>query len=145
MRRLLFRILRHGIPAALVLALVGYVMAEMAGVWVSTHVVDRENSELLDLSEEAPKPNHGDEIADTFRGRLPFTMAAWGFGLVVFFELMLRLWRGDSAAAPPTPPTVPVNPNAGVEQLLNQLLEKEDADRAAKAAQKPPTENKPTS
>ncbi len=140
MRRTAIRILKHGVPAALVLAVIGYVMAEMAGAWVSANVPVRANQEALDLPDDAPKPSHGDAVAETIRNRLPFTMAAWGFGLVVVLELFLRMWRGNPAAVPPKPPT---NPNADVEHLLNQLLLQADADRAAMAAVPPPITEPP--
>ena len=132
MRPTAIRILKHGIPAALVLAALGYGMAEVAGLWVSAQQPVQIDRELLETADAAPPMNQGDEISSTLRTRLPFTMAAWGFGLVAVLELLRRMVKGDPATTPPRPP--PPDPDAEVEKLLNQLLEQAEAAKAAREA-----------
>jgi len=132
MRPTAIRILKHGISATLVLAGLGYGMAEVAGLWVNAQQPVQSDRELLETADAVPPINHGEEISSTLRTRLPFTMAAWGFGLVAVLELLRRMVKGDPAATPPPPP--PPDPDAEVEKLLNQLLEQAEAAKAAREA-----------
>jgi hypothetical protein len=95
MRSTLLRILKHGGVAAGVLAVAGYLLAEVGGVWLAAHPVGR-----------LPDPGAADPVAADLRWRLPFGMAAWGFGLVAMFELLGWLIRGT----PPPPLAKPADP-----------------------------------
>jgi hypothetical protein len=121
------------LPAAAFLAVFGYLMAEMARVWVSAQ------SALIDP-----------DVTQPLRYRMPLVMAAWGLMLVAFFEVVAELLRGGRRTIPARRvPAVPTEDE--VEQLLNQLLQQADAAEAARAGKSnaapcpttPPAENSP--
>jgi len=135
MRVLLSRIVKHGLPTAMLLALLGFLMAELAGIWVASQpaptlqprasVESPANELTLTVRPDA-------EAVQALRYQLPLQMAAWGFGLVVLCELVLAFWRGKKPLAGPglRPPT-----DEEVEDLLNQLLQQaEEAEAARQAA-----------
>jgi hypothetical protein len=132
----LVRILKQGIPVAAVLALVGYVMAEAAGMWVGGQA-ERSSVRVTMDAPGAPDVS-GEDLSRVLRTRLPFTLALWGFGIVVVFELVLSVWRGNRAAKPVA--AVPTEDE--VETLLNQLLRQAESAEAARAAQ-PQTDTPP--
>jgi hypothetical protein len=106
MRGLGLRILKSAILAALVLAGLGYLIAEMAGTWFEVN---------------NPTRTHGPEsVSATLRQRLPLTMAAWGFGLVAFYEFLRSLWM-------PKAKPKPITPEPNVEAQLQQLLREAEA------------------
>ena len=112
MRRYLLKLLKTGLPTAAILALFGYTFAQFAGMWYVSESGGRNS------------PVGANEIAATLEWRLPLTMAAWGFGLVAFFEGILSIWRK------PAPVTLAVAPVDETEQLLLKLLEEADAAEA---------------
>jgi hypothetical protein len=113
----LVRILKQGIPVALILAAIGYLMAEVGGMFIAMQAGGESSV------------NAGEHLTRTLQRRLPFTMAAWGFGLVVVFELVLGLVRGRKPTPAPGPaPAVPTEDET--EKLLNQLLQQADAAEA---------------
>jgi hypothetical protein len=121
MRPVLLRILKRGLPTAAILAVLGTVMADLAGMWVSSQ-----------------SPATGDDFAQTLRYRMPLAMAAWGFALVAIFEVALTVLRGGKRTIPARRiPAVPTEDE--VEQLLNQLLQQADAAEAARAAKSKPS------
>lgn len=111
MRPYLLKLLKNGLPTAAILAAIGFLFAQLAGMWY--------------VSESGGRTSTvgADEIADTLQWRLPLTMAAWGFGLVALFEGVLALWR--TAPAPAIRPAVPAVDET--ELLLLQLLEEAEA------------------
>jgi hypothetical protein len=115
MHPILVRILKQGIPVALILAAIGYLMAEAGGMFIAMQ------------SGGESTVNAGEHLTRTLQRRLPFTMAAWGFGLVVVFELVLGLLRGRKSTPGPAP-AVPTEDET--EKLLNQLLQQADAAEA---------------
>lgn len=131
----LIRILKNGLPAAAFLAFVGYLMAEVAGVWFDSQVPPPP----VDPSEGRFVPPTGEDVSGTLRFRLPLAMGFWGFLLVAVFELVLRFWRGPNItrtkiperARGPLPP-----PEDDVEALLNQLLQQAEAAEAARQKRK---------
>lgn len=138
MHPILVRILKQGIPVALFLAVVGYLMAEAAGMMLASQSGSG-GSSVRATAGGAPTPAGGEDLTRALQRRLPFTLAAWGFGLVVVFELVLGLWRGRKSIAPPVPaPAAPAEDET--EKLLNQLLQQADAAEAdrAKLADTPP-------
>ena len=114
MRPYLLKLLKNGVPTAAILAVVGYLFAQLAGMWYVSESGGRTS------------PVGSDEIADTLQWRLPLTMAAWGFGLVALFEGVLSLWRKPPAAAPV------VSAVDETELLLLKLLEEADAAEAVR-------------
>ena len=121
MRYTLIRVLKSGVPTALMLAALGWVMAEGAGMWLAGQTVGRSGAPY----------DSGSDVAGTLRTRLPFAMAAWGFGIVLVFELVLSLWRGGK---PPAPKPVATPSEDSVEKMLNELLAQTEAAQAARAA-----------
>jgi hypothetical protein len=104
------RILKSAVPSALMLALVGYLFAEMAGVWYDSHMTTPEHKSTATV--------------DHLRSRLPLTMAAWGFGLVTLYELVRSLWR-------PRPEPKPAVAEPSVEEQLQKLLREAKAQNLA--------------
>jgi hypothetical protein len=136
MRPILIRILKQGIPVALILAVVGYVMAESAGMWFAMQA-GGDSSLRVTVGDADPVPagNGGQDLTRILRTRLPLTLAAWGFGIIAVAELLLGLWRRRK----PTAPAVPAVPTEDeTEKLLNQLLEQADASRAKATTDTPP-------
>jgi hypothetical protein len=127
MRLTLLRILKHGVPTAIFLAVMGYVLAEAAGMWLASQPAPGEVRSRADAPAFQAEPAVGadPEMLRTLRYQLPLRMAAWGVGLVVIVELFLGLIRRAKprSAVPPS--------DAEVEQLLNQLLEQSEAAKAA--------------
>ena len=109
------RILRHGIPAALMLGCLGFVFAQFAGVWFQGKIGDRE------------APAGGAEVTEALQWRVPLTMAGWGFGVVAVIEIVGSLWRK------PAKP-VEAKPVPDAEELLSKLLD--EAEAAERARQK---------
>jgi hypothetical protein len=108
------RILRHGIPTALILGCLGYIFAQFAGVWYQDHAGDRD------------APTGGFEVTESLQWTMPITMALWGIGVVVAMEFARWLWR--TWFPKPTVSTSAPGPDA--EQLLLKLLdEAETAER----------------
>src|SRR5207253_2662140 len=100
-RHLFLRILKNGLPTAALLAVLGYFLAEGAAVWIGSQPNLRPSAEPgLTAAPVALPP---DDFARQLRGRLPYSLAVWGFALVVFFEVALHLWRGGKAPPPPAP------------------------------------------
>ncbi|MCZ2342066.1 MAG: hypothetical protein LC104_09765 [Bacteroidales bacterium] len=121
MRPLVFRIVRNGVVTAFPLAMIGYLLAELAGFGLTTQPAFSQPRDAVAV----------EEISAQLRQRLPFTMAAWGVGLVTLWELLLFVVRGHPAPAPtPEEPT----PH---DDLYNQLLQ--HAETAAPASAGPRT------
>lgn len=115
MRPYLLKLLKNGVPTAVILAVIGYLFAQLASMWYVSESGGRENVGVQEMSE-------------TLQWRLPLTMAAWGFGLVALFEGVLSLWR-----TPVAPPTISTPPAVDeTEQLLLQLLEEAEAAEAVR-------------
>lgn len=100
-------ILVHGGLVAGVLAVVGYLFAQMAGMWVATQ------------SDTGRGPADTGAIVNTLATRLPFSMAAIGFVLVVIGEGLKSLWK-----APPRQ-EAQADPNWAEAELQRLLSEQE--------------------
>jgi chromate transport protein ChrA len=83
-------ILIHGGLAAGALAVVGYLYAQLAGMWVATQ------------SETGRGATDTGAIVSTLAWRLPFTMAAIGFALVAIGEGLKSLWKSPPKREEPT-------------------------------------------
>ena len=131
----LVRILKNGLPAAAFLAFVGYLMAEVAGIWFDSQVPPPP----ANPSEGRFVPPTGADVSGMLRFQLPLTMGAWGFLLVAVFELVLRVWRGPEAVKTKIPERARGSlppPEDDVEALLNQLLQQAEAAEAARQKRK---------
>ena len=92
MRATILRILKNGIPTAIALALLGYMMGGLAGMWIESNQSPRTvNGNLTSNA----MTGSGNDITQQLRARLPFTMAAWGFALVTVFELIALVPQFD--------------------------------------------------
>lgn len=131
MRPLLLRVLKHGLPTAVLLAVLGYVLAEGAAIWVSSQPSLRPTAGPD--AKAVPGQMSSEEFAQQLRNRLPFSLAGWGFGLVLVFEVLLHVWRGGKELPAATPRAAG---NVETEKLLNELLERAEAERFL-AADKP--------
>lgn len=125
MRLLMFRIVRNAVIVAFPLALLGYLLAELAGFGLASQPAFSRPRDAVAL----------EELSARMRNRLPFTLAAWGVGLVTAFELLLFLVRGNPA---PTP--LPDEP-APHDDLYTNLLKQAETTESAPAS---PNTPKPT-
>lgn len=74
------RILINGLLAAVPLGIIGYLLAQAAGIWTAAQS-DRGASE------------QGAAVSDALVGRLPVVLAVCGFLFVAFGELLLAWWN----------------------------------------------------
>lgn len=142
------RILTNGLPAAAFLAVIGFMMAEVTGIWLDSQTPAARPGLDPVLAEPPPEVRTatGADVTDGLRFRLPAVMALWGFLLVSVFELVLWFWRGPRSTITPPPPKAPPKVmDDEVEQLLNQLLQQAEAAEAARGAKpaEPPTSAPP--
>jgi ABC-type lipoprotein release transport system permease subunit len=112
------RILVHGGMTAVFLAVIGFVFIQWAAVWIT-------GAGRLGTADAAPPLN------DSFRYRVPLTMAFWGFVFVAVTELVLSRMRGTAPAKPAA-----ALPPDEAETLLNELLAQAESKMAAEAASK---------
>ncbi|MBM3981552.1 MAG: hypothetical protein FJ304_14990 [Planctomycetes bacterium] len=116
MHPLLKRILIHGAFTAGVLALVGALFAELAGMWAAGHTGKPGSADL--------NPTLPSELGY----RVPLTLGVGGFLFVAVCEGGMAWLR--SRRPPPAPPPAPAAPDEA-EKLLNELLAQAEAKRAA--------------
>jgi hypothetical protein len=116
MNPLLKRILLHGGMTAALLAGLGLLFAELAGMWMSGSTSRSGSVEQSQATSEA------------LRYRVPLMMAFWGFVFVVGCELVLSRFRKPI----PKPQKQPDD----AEKLLNELLAQAEAKMAQEAGQK---------
>lgn len=133
MKNVAVRILKQGLPVAVVLGLLGWAFAEAAGMVLAGQALVRPAGVDADGVPAAAS----NDVAGMLRGRLPFTMAAWGFAIVAGMEVLLSLWRGQK------PPVE--NPakqtQAETDRLLNELLAKAEAEQARQPEPRTPVAN----
>ena len=125
MHELLRRMAIHGGCTAIILAVIGVVLAEMAATSVLTPVGTR-----LPAKDAAEASAAAEGLAAQMRRNIPIAMAAMGFVFVAAFEGLRHLIRRKQPKAPPAPP-VPDETELLLEQLLNEA--------EAKSAIAPPT------
>ncbi len=77
------RILIHGLLAAVPLALIGYVLALLAGLWASSQSALRSGPAVA---------ASGDEVTAAFVWKLPLFLAIGGFAFVAIGEVIRTLW-----------------------------------------------------
>jgi hypothetical protein len=113
------RVLVHATLTALVLATIGYFFAEFAGNWLNT---------------QGARPGSADlnpALPEGARVRIPLLMALWGFAFVVVGEFVAARFHKRKPVEQP-------QPAAETEKLLNELLAKAEAERAANQPADPP-------
>ncbi len=114
MHPLLHRIAFHGTITAIVLALVGLILAEMAEFWTASMAV-RPGSADLNFP-----------VAQELRATMPMRLAAFGFAFIVVAEFSLYAFSRHKPVAVHTSPS----PD-DAEKLLNELLAQAEARMAA--------------
>lgn len=114
MHPLLYRIVFHGAITAIILALVGLILAEMAEFWTANMPV-RPGSADLNFS-----------VAQELRATMPLRLAAFGFAFIVAAEISLYALGRHKPVAVHTSPS----PD-DAEKLLNELLAQAEARMAA--------------
>lgn len=128
------RILWAGVPAAVLLAGLGFALAEAADVYLAANQPAR-GVEAIDGAAPPADALPPDPVPSTLRRTLPLTMAAWGFAVVAAYEGVRRLVKGP-ARKPGLVPPVPAPTD--VDQLLADLMRKAEADRAVSETATPP-------
>ncbi|MDY3563524.1 hypothetical protein R5W23_005136 [Gemmata sp. JC673] len=118
MHPVLRRVLLHGGLTALILAVMGALLAELATLWLSGHAT------------RSADPVAEQQVGAALRTRLPLMLAAWGFAFVLVGELIIWRIRGSRPAAPEPP-----NPQDDAEKLLNELLAQAESRMAAEAGE----------
>ena len=116
MHPVLKRVLLNGAFTAGILALVGLLFAQLAGMWVA-------GSARPGTTDINPPLN------DSLRYRVPLTMAAAGFLFVLFGELAMFAIRGEKKPLTKTAE----RPQDEAEKLLNELLAQAEARMASEA------------
>lgn len=125
---LLTRILKNGLAAAGVLAVMGLVFTELARTWLAVGAPARDGVD----------PNAA--VTDLIRLRVPLLMAAWGFAFVAASEALVFVIRGG----PPAPKPAPREPKAETaEVLLDELLRQTDEMRRKAEARKADSDTGP--
>ena len=111
MREVLRRIAIHGGLAALVLGIIGFMLAELASIWLA-------GSPGVRTTTGAPVEGTDTEgsVAAALRARMPLVLSVWGFVFVAVGELALHVWRGRRK-----PVALPAKPDEA-EKLLEELL-----------------------
>jgi len=117
------RILVHGTMAAAALALIGYMYAQLAGVWAASQTTHRTSAVLNPGTSEITAAS-AEEIAGMLMWRVPLTMAAMGFAIVAMGEGLLSAWRKPAA-----PPTDTRTHDEKAEELIQQLLKDIEATK----------------
>ena len=131
MNPVLKRILLHGGLTAGLLALVGLLFAEMAGMWMGTGAGPPAPTDLnppvgpARMSSARSRTSAFSLSQSPIRYRVPLMMAFWGFAFVAVCELVLSRFRKRAAVKPAEPPP------DDAETLLNELLAQAEAKTAA--------------
>lgn len=129
MRDFCKQLLKSSVPAAVVLAGIGYWLAEYAGGVVASQQIERASSLATDLAQSSPS-TASTQLTHQLRWRLPLTLAAWGFGITFVIEFLRSLWTPPATTATddtqvalgqPAPQTV--------DELLNELAARVEAER----------------
>lgn len=126
MRATFLRILKSGLPTAVLLGGLGYLYAAVAGIYLDANAPPRFTGQGTD----------GASVTHTLEIRLPLLMAGSGFALVAGCELLLSLWRRPAVRKPAAAEPAAVAESGldpEVEKLLNQLLEQADAADARRS------------
>jgi hypothetical protein len=120
MHELLRRIAIHGGLTALILGVVGVVLADMAASSILTPTGAR-----TPVAQSAEENATVEKSAASLHTTIPLAMAIWGFGFVLAYEVIRHLLcrkKASLTAAPPEPdPT---------EKLLEELLSQAEAKSA---------------
>ena len=104
------------------LAVVGVLLAQLASVWLAGNV--------------PPPAGTASDVSSPLT-RVPLTMAGWGFGFVVVWEVITWAVRGGHKVVPPA------SRADETEKLLSELLAQAEAKMAQEAAAQKPADSNP--
>jgi hypothetical protein len=110
MKPLTKRILKHGLMAAIPLAVLGWLFAQMAGMWTAAQSPVRIGP-MHDAAMVTPQDD-GKAITELFEVRVPLVLATGGFLFVATGELLMSLWRPRTPAAAARQTTGTITPTA---------------------------------
>jgi len=113
------QVVRSAVPTCLALALMGFLLSQLAGMWHAS------------ANDGRTTPAVAEKLSESLEVRLPLTMAAWGFAFIVLSELFRSLWKPADAVQP-----VELKAEAKVEtakHLLLQMLDLADAAERERA------------
>jgi hypothetical protein len=120
MNELLRRIAIHGGLTALILGVIGVVLADMAASSITTPTGAR-----TPAAQSAEETAVVEKSAESLRTTIPLAMAVWGFGFVLLYEVIRHLLCGKKTLVPIEPP----EPDS-TEKLLEELLSQAEAKSA---------------
>ena len=137
MKQVLRRIAIHGAFTAVLLAVIGFMLAYMASILLASSPGPRAVPGAA--TEATDSLNSNNTIASDLRKRVPLTMAIMGFAFVAIAELALHFWKSRKPATQPVPAAPQSDP---AEKLLEEILTKVEAERQETGDRKQETENK---
>jgi hypothetical protein len=126
MKQVLRRIAIHGAFTAILLGVIGFMLAELASIWLAAPPDPRSVPGATVEATDTFNPNG--KLASDLRKRVPLMMAIWGFAFVAIAELVLHAWRSRK---PVTQPAVTAPQPDPAEKLLEEILAKVEAERKA--------------
>ncbi len=131
MRPVLRRIAIHGGMTAIVLGIIGMMLAELATMWISATFAQRSQV----------KGTGPDTTA--MRWKLPLFMAGFGFAIVAVGEVGLHFWRKSRVPASVPIPLSSDTTSKLLEELLAQAESKTSNPQGSVAPTVPASENTP--
>jgi hypothetical protein len=115
MRTTLLRILKHGVPVAVGLYVVGYLFAQTASMWVGGPP-PRVGPVMQTGGEPTAAP-----VVEGMTWRVPLAMAGWGLLLVAGYELLAGMWRRPSESITDQTSVTTTEPSeAAVQEFLRE-------------------------
>jgi hypothetical protein len=114
------RMLIHAAMAAFVLAVIGMMMAELAGLWLTGQTVERKAAS----ASTPPASTSPPDVAVLLRWRLPVAMALAGFLLVMAGESLSSAWK-----KPATPPPEKRDFDKEAEAKIQLMLKGAEANK----------------
>jgi len=133
MHELFRRVAIHGTITALLLGIIGVVLAEMASATMLTPTGGRSG---VNGKQEAD-PSAVAQAA-RMKTNVPLAMAAWGFGFIVLVEAVRHVMRRRRPIEP-----VAKRPPDETEKLLEELLNQAEAKAAATSPTPQPAVSEP--
>jgi hypothetical protein len=129
MRELLRRIAIHGALTSAVLGIIGFMLAELASLWLAGSPGIRTTNGEPVVSTDADGA-----VSATLRARLPLFLAVWGFAFVAVGEMFVHWWRSRRVVV-----TQPAKPDEA-ERLLEEILKQVESQKQQETGSSIPNE-----